>query len=157
MKRILILMYLMLFTFPTWAAWEYEEQADAMGDGKIKTATIQSKNTINLGFPYTGEQPAFITIRRHPKHGKDIIFTMLKGQLICDYDDCSVTIRFDESKPIKLSASKPSDHSSNTFFLSGFDKFVSNAKKSKLLRVQATFYQRGNHVFEFDIAGLKWP
>lgn len=157
MKRILILIFFVAFTFPAWAAWEYEEQADAMGRGGVKTALVTSTNTFNLNFPYKGEQHAIVMIRKHPKHGKNIVFAIEHGQLICDYDDCAITVRFDNNKPMRFSANKPADHSTTAFFLEGFDRFISSAKKSKRLQIEVVFFQQGGRILEFDITGLKWP
>ena len=157
MKLTLFVTILAALTSPTCAAWEYENQTDAMGRGGIKTASVTSIQPFTLNFPYKGEQYATLLIRKHPKYGNDVILTIERGQLICDYDDCAITVRFDNNKPMRFTANKPADHSTTHFFLEGFSRFVSSAKKAKRLQVEAVFFQQGGRILEFDITGLKWP
>lgn len=156
MKRLVALIFLACITWPAMAAWEYEEEADEMGRGSIKAAIVTSTNSFQLDFPYSGEQYARVLIRRHPKHGNDVIFSIARGHLICEYDDCAVTVRFDNNKPVRFSATKPSDHSTTAFFLGGFNRFVSSAKNAKRMQIEVVFYRQGSRIFNFDITGLKW-
>lgn len=107
-------------------SWNYSESADEMGRGQIFRASIQSSNTISLDFPYQGEQHATMSIRHHPKHGKDVYITIEKGQLLeSDYHG-KVSVRFDDDKARTFGSSRPDDLSSETLFLRGaFPIFVS--------------------------------
>ena len=135
--------------------WNYSTSSDPMG-GTIKNAYILSLNEINFQFPYQGSQRATLTLRNHPRYGKDVILGLNKGQFLCGYPKCQVTVRFDNGKPQKYSAAEPADHSTNTLFINGYAKFLENLKKSKKLYIEAIFYQEGSKVFEFDIEDLAW-
>lgn len=137
--------------------WNYSESEDQMGRGKVKFARVQSSNQFNLEFPYQGPQRATLILRNSPKHGREVMFTIEKGQLLCRFDGCAVNVRFGEGKPQRFYATGTSDHSNDTLFLNGHDRFVANAKKVKVLRIEAEFYQAGNIVTEFDVSDLKWP
>lgn len=136
--------------------WQYAEESDPMGRGTIKYAHVESVNTVNFSFPYQGDQRATLTIRKHPKHGKDVILAIEKGQFNVGIDDCTVNVRFDDGKPRAFSAVGPADHSSTSLFLRNYPTFVASAKKAKKIFVEAPFWQEGMQVFEFDTTGLIW-
>jgi len=136
--------------------WNYENNSDEMGRGNIKHAWVKSKNKVNFDFPYHGPQRATLSLRLHPKYGKDIILNLNKAHFLCGIDGCYMAVRFDEGKVQNFTAHGPSDHSTNTLFLSGYDRFVAEARKAKTVRVETKFYQQGNQVFEFDVSGLQW-
>jgi hypothetical protein len=138
--------------------WDYSQFEDEMGSGKVYTATIQSTNTINLDFPYNGEQHGLLTLREHPKHGKDVIFKIERGQLLdSEYND-PVVVRFDSDKSLNFSSVGASDHSTETLFLRGnaFSVFTTRLKTAKTVRIQTPIYQGGNQVFTFEVEGFNW-
>lgn len=136
--------------------WSYKESSDPMGRGTVKQADVNSINQVNFDFPYRGPQRGELTLRIHPKHGKDVILSIKKGQFVCGVSGCTVSVRFDQGKAQKYSAVEPADYSTTYLFLQGYDRFVAAAKKSKRVFIEAQFYQEGPQVFEFDIADLKW-
>lgn len=140
------------------SSWDYSQFEDEMGRGKVYTATIESRNTISLDFPYNGAQHGSLTLREHPKHGKDVILKIERGQLLdSEYND-PVVVRFDTDKPLTFSSVGASDHSTETLFLRGnaFSVFSSRLKTAKTVRIQAPIYQGGNQVFTFEVEGFNW-
>lgn len=140
------------------SSWDYSQFEDEMGRGKVYTATIQSRNTISLDFPYSGEQHGTLMLREHPEHGKDVILKIERGQLLdSEYND-PVVVRFDSDKPVNFSSVGASDHSTETLFLRGnaFSVFSNRLKTAKIVRIQAPIYQGGNQVFIFDVEGFNW-
>lgn len=138
--------------------WDYSQFEDEMGRGKVYTATIESTNTISLDFPYNGEQHGTLMLREHPKHGKDVVLKIERGQLLdSEYND-PVVVRFDSDKPLTFSSVGASDHSTETLFLGGnaFPTFAARLKTAKTVRIQAPIYQGGNQVFVFDVEGFNW-
>lgn len=138
------------------AAWTYGESDDNMGRGKIKTATVNSSNSVDFRSPYDGTQQAMLIIRKHPKHGVDVLLWLDHGHFLCHTNNCDVTTRFDDNKASSFSASTPSDYSTNYIFIDNYNSFISKTKKSKKLFIEANFYKDGSQVFEFDTANLKW-
>jgi len=136
--------------------WRYNETMEQMGRGIVKHAQVNSLNEISFDFPYRGAQRATLWLRSHPKHGKDVMLSVERGQFLCRIGGCTVAVRFDEGRVQSFSAAGPADHSTTTLFLSGHDRFVSAAKNSKRVAIEATFFQEGTRVFKFDVEGLKW-
>jgi hypothetical protein len=140
------------------SSWDYSQFDDEMGRGKVYTAAIESRNTISLDFPYNGAQHGSLMLREHPKHGKDVILKIERGQLLdSEYND-PVVVRFDTDKPLTFSSVGASDHSTETLFLRGnaFSVFSSRLKTAKTVRIQAPIYQGGNQVFIFEVEGFIW-
>jgi len=126
-----------------------------MAKGTTYSAIVQSTNTVNFDFPYRGSQHATLTLRTHPRYGKDVIFSIERGQLLCNsYDGCNVLIRFDDGQAQTFSASGPSDNSTEMLFIRNYYKFVAGMLKAELIRISAQVYQEGSPVFEFDVRGF---
>ena len=135
--------------------WNYSASEEKMTGGTTYGASVSSSNTVTFGFPYNGEQNAHLNIRTDPKYGKDIIFSIEKGQFLChSYEDCSVLVRFDKEKPLTFSGVGPADNSTETIFIRNYDRFVSKMQKAKIVRISANIYQQGAPIFEFDVSGF---
>lgn len=140
---------------PTGQQWSYSADEDAMTSGIRKTASVDSSNTVNFGFPYAGSQHGRLTLRTDPRHGKDAIFRIEQGQILCpSYEGCSVQVRFDNAKPVRFSASGAADHSTEVIFLDDYNGFLSKMKKAKRIRIAVQIYQNGSPMFEFDVSGF---
>lgn len=136
--------------------WQYTQDEDKMAGGKTFFATVTSSNSVDFGFPYNGEQYSTLSIRNDPKYGKDVIFRIQKGQILCSsYDGCNVLIRFDDEKAVKYSANPPADNSTEVIFIGNYSRFVEKLRKAKQVRISPTVYQEGAPVFEFDITGFE--
>jgi len=133
--------------------WVYDQQTDPMKGGETLFAMVQSTNTVNFDFPYQGAQHATLTLRTHPRHGKDVILKIERGQFLCrSYEDCNVLVRFDENEPVTFSGVGASDNSSEMVFLRNYSRFVAGMLKAKRVRMSAEVYQEGSPVFEFDVS-----
>ncbi len=136
--------------------WNYSEQQESMGRGTVKRAWVSSLNKVQFDFPYQGKQRATLSLRAHPKYGKDIILSVEKGQFLCGINSCKVSARFNTGKPKVYTAGGAADHTTTTLFISDFSRFLANTRKSKTVFVEALFFKEGERVFEFDVSGLKW-
>lgn len=140
---------------PHGSQWFYSDSADAMGKGAIHNAQVISSNTVDFSFPYTGTQHATLSLRTHPRYGKDIIFSIEKGQILCNsYEDCNVLVRFDDQPPTNYSAVGPADNSTTSIFIHNYDRFIGKVLKAKKVRISVNIYQQGAPVFEFDVSGF---
>lgn len=136
--------------------WSYSQSNDEMSKGSTNSAQVESLNTVEFEFPYSGIQHAYLALRSHPRFGKDIIFKIEKGQILCpSYSGCSVLVRFDDGAAVTYSAQPPADNSTETIFIGNYSKFVGNMLKAKMVRISANIYQQGNPVFEFDVSGFQ--
>ena len=135
--------------------WFYHHGDDSMGKGVIHQAHVSSSNMVNFGFPYSGTQRATLSLRTHPRHGKDVIFRIEKGQILChSYEDCTVLVRFDDEPSTNYSAVGAADNSTETIFIRNYDRFIGKVLKAKRVRIAANIYQEGAPVFDFDVSGF---
>lgn len=136
--------------------WSYDTSSEGMSGKSVRTAWVYSSNTINLGFPYQGEQHAKLLLRRHPRWGNDVILLIEQGQVLChSYGDCYVAVRFDDEKLRRYEGNPPSDNSSESIFIPAFGTFMKELPSAKKLKIEIQIYQAGNQVFEFDVSGFK--
>lgn len=154
MKTIIGATLAIFFSAMANAAWDYKTETEPMSGKETVTASVASTNSIDMGWPH-GKSTGFLIIRRHPRHGKDVIFSVSSGQMLCrSYKPCEILVRFDDKPAQRYSAVGPSDGSSTAMFIQGFDRFVGAAKNAKQVRIEAEFYRRGQNLFTFDVAGL---
>jgi len=135
--------------------WLYSHSDDAMAKNAVHQAYVSSSNTVNLSFPYEGNQHGTLLLRTHPRYGKDVIFSIEKGQILChSYEDCIVLVRFDDNKAVNFSAASAADNSTETIFIRNYKRFVEKMLKSKKVRIEVNIYQQGAPIFEFDVSGF---
>ena len=60
--------------------WTYSENIDEMTEKKTFFASLTSDNKVDFDFPYEGGSSLSINVRQSPKYGKDVYFTISKGQ-----------------------------------------------------------------------------
>lgn len=135
--------------------WSYSQVADAMSKGMAYHAVVSSSNTVEFDFPYAGAQHARLNLRIDPRYGKDIIFSIEKGQILCtSYENCTVLVRFDDEQATNYSAVGSSDNSTETIFIYNYGRFVEKMLKAKQVLISTNIYQQGAPVFEFDISNF---
>lgn len=135
--------------------WTYNEEQDKMTSKKKYFANIEANNVLNFDFPYDGGSTGSIMIRK--KDGAtDVMLSISKGQFNTGVDGTSISVRFDDDKPVTFECSEASDNSSDLLFINNTKKFISRLKKSKKMNVQAEFYESGLQVMEFTTAGFVW-
>ena len=126
-----------------------------MAKGASFVALVQSTNTVEFGFPYSGPLHATLTLRTHPRYGKNVILSIERGQFLCrSYEDCTILVRFDDQKSQSYSAVGAADNSTETIFIRNYARFVSSMQKAKTVRIAANIYQQGAPAFEFDVSGF---
>ena len=135
--------------------WTYSTDEDSMGRER-STAYVKSTNTLSLNFPYQGSQNGTLIVRKSPQKGTNVYFSIEKGQFLCRIDECTVNVRFDTRPIQQFSASEPSDHSTTVLFIANEARFLSQMRKAKMVRIEATVYQGGSQTLEFNVGGFKW-
>lgn len=132
------------------ADWQYRSHTDKMTDSSVTFSTLESNNSLSLGFPYQGSNYGTITIRKKGRASPDVYVSVNKGQILCNaWDNCSIKVRFDSSQALNFRGAPPADHSSNTVFLSPEKKFVDLASKSTKILIELPMFQAGNQTLEF--------
>lgn len=133
--------------------WEYSQNEDKMSGGTTYHAHTVSTNTVNFDSPYSGDQHAVLILRNSSRQGKDVMFQIERGQILCNsYEDCEVLVRFDDEKATKYSAIGPADNSTETIFIRNYSRFVEKMRKAKLVRISTNIYQQGAPIFEFNVS-----
>jgi hypothetical protein len=136
--------------------WEYPTSVDDLSGKTIYNAAIKSENFHSFDFPYQGDTYGTLFLRKHPRYGKDIIFQLDRGQILChSYGDCSVTIRFDKKNPITITANPSGDNASEVIFLP-YKRLFNLIKNSKKMVIEVSVYQEGAPSFTFNTENLNW-
>lgn len=142
---------------PVNSKWRYNEDTDQMRNTKSYWAMLTSENSVDFDFPYNGGSTLRMELRKSAKYGNDIYFTISKGQFSCGYDGCHAIIKFDDSKPQKISLVGAADGDMTTLFLSGkASNLAAKIKKSKTMMIELHFFQEGSRQFLFQTEGLQW-
>lgn len=138
--------------------WKYEQDKDDLRNATTYMAVLTSNNAIDFGFPYNGSSMD-LALRKDPKYGNDVIFSV-NGQFnSCIIDGCKITVKFDDGKleSYRMVGSNGGDSSMLFIESSKATKtFVDKLKKSKKLIVEGNFYNYGKGQFTFDTQGLEW-
>lgn len=135
--------------------WMYQQDVDQMAKGTTHFAAVQSTNTVDFDWPYSGSQHATLTLRTHPRYGKDVILAIQKGQILCrSYEDCTILVRFDDKDAQRYSAVGAADNSTESIFIRNYSRFVGAMLKAKKVRIAIPVYQEGEPSFEFDVSGF---
>ena len=135
--------------------WMYMSPTDDMTSKTTLGASVYSTNTHEFDFPYKGPQHATLALRKHPRYGNDVIFSIERGQLQCgSYSGCDVMVRFDDAEPRRYSATGPDDHSTETLFIQGYADFVHRMQSAEVVRIQANTFRQGAPSWEFDVSGF---
>jgi len=141
---------------PTPKTWEYNSSVDEMRNKETKTACIEANELLYFDFPYNGGVSANLCLRKSPKFGNDVYLSVTKGQFLCSFNGCSVTVKFDDGEIQKFSAVEPSDNSSEVIFIQNYKRFSSQIKKANQVIIESEFYHEGIKQMKFNTAGLNW-
>lgn len=137
-------------------AWTYFDNTDKVSGKQIHFASVDALELLEFGFPYNGGSTATIQLRKHPRHGTDVILHVDKGQFVCGVEECAVMVRFDDGRAERYRAVGPSDYSSTELFIEPASKFIGSAKKAKQVVIEANFYQSGDRAMVFPVEHLTW-
>ncbi len=140
----------------TTSKWSYQDTSDKMRGTKGRIASIDANEELDFDFPFNGGSTASLNLRRD-RRGQNVYLRVSKGQFLCNsFSNSSVAVRFDGGPIKQFSCSDTADGSSDTIFLNGESKFVSELKHAKHVTIEAMFFQAGAKQMSFDTAGLDW-
>jgi hypothetical protein len=131
--------------------WNYESRVDPMTGKTVRLATIGANNEPRFPGRYTPT----LTIRLNPDLSTDIMLQVKQGHFVCGVHGCAIAVRFDDGEIITLRAEPPSDHATDALILVPGSKVSVKLRAAKVMRVEATLFQQGNHIMTFDVGGLE--
>jgi hypothetical protein len=141
---------------PPAPAWRYNTTHDEMRGATTRTATTDSENTIDLGFPY-GVVHGQIIIRQRVQDGLNIMFSVDEGQILCSsYSNNHISIKFDDGPIRTFGCDGPSGGGADVAFLQSEREVLRLLKGARRVIVEAEFYNAGPKQFTFNVAGLRW-
>ena len=139
--------------------WEYRDYEDKASGKTAFKASLLSENKINLSFPYSGSQNGTLSVRNHPRWGKNIYLKIEQGQILSidgySYDNKYFLVRFDDGDVKRWSYVGSTDQSSDIMFISNEKKFLKLLTNSNKIYITINLYQDGQHTFVFNPKGLK--
>ena len=137
--------------------WCSQTRTDELSGKPIKTAYVFSENTMRFQFPHQGEQRVQLALRKHPRHGHDVIMRIERGQIPCTLG-CTATVRFGDGQPRRWDMNGPADHDSTVVFLKRSGEFERAARNVREIAIEFTAYQEGARTAIFrPMEDLAWP
>lgn len=134
--------------------WVYTSHEDAMTSKQHHQAVVRSTNAHEFEFPYHRPQRGTLTLRDHPRYGKDVIFAIERGQLQCSsYSGCDVMVRFGDAPARRYSGNGPQDSSSEMLFFENQADFRRRMQGVDVVRISTSIYKQGSPIWEFDVSG----
>lgn len=135
--------------------WKYSQSEDKMTGDKRYFAECKSTNTIDLGSPWH-DVTATIVIRNMDNKNVAIL-QLSNGNFMSNFmGDKNLRVKFDDEDPVLYGYSNAADGDLGIIFISNPSQVITKIKGSKKLMVEATFFDVGKKIMEFDIEGLKW-
>ena len=132
--------------------WEFEFDTDEMTDEQNVFASLISKNTCELDFPY-GETRCTLCIRKMGRRGGiDAMVLVSSGQIYgSEYkNDNYILVRFDDETPIKYWYNESASGSSDVIFIRKTNDFIEHCKKAKVIKVEVPMFDEGRKLFTFE-------
>lgn len=143
-------------TAPITQNWDYTETVDQMRNSTTYLASSVSSNSVDLGFPYSGGTKLSIAIRHTPSEGNEVMIITDNGQLWCEYQNCNMSVKFDNNPIEKYSLSDAAAGASETKFVTKSSDFINKLKQSDKAVIEIGFYDNGKQQFTFDVSDLDW-
>jgi hypothetical protein len=134
--------------------WRLDEGTDPMTGKRTQFAELRSLNAMQFGFPYQGDTFAHVMLRRAAGKPIEMMVRIDRGQIICGYSDCAISVRLGDGAPVVYAASKPTDGSSDLVFVQSARTLYGRMQKAKEMHIELTIYKEGNRVFSFDLGNL---
>lgn len=132
--------------------WNYYPITDNATGKTAKLGSLTSKNSMNFGSPYSGEQYGRFTVINHPRYGVNAYLSIERGQLLCNnYNNPNILVRFDDGPAVRYSCSEPADYSSDTVFINNVGGLEAGMKTAKKMFITVSVYDEGSRTWEFNV------
>jgi hypothetical protein len=131
--------------------WTLTTSKDDLTDKEFQVSTLQSTNTVNLKFPYSGEQRGTLTVRFQGER-PSVVFSIARGQLFpmtLQLGNGKATVRVDDVT-IESPISPATGMQTEVMFLTD-ERLPDLIMKGRELRIEVELFQESNQVFVFDL------
>ena len=136
---------------PALPKWSSRTSKDELTDAVIEISSLESMNTVDLSFPYQGEQRGRLTLRNTA--GKyEVMFSIARGQLFPGSlvtGEAKATMRVDDLL-VESRLSGTTGYQTETVFLLD-ERLPQLIMSGNELRIEAELYNEPNTVFVFDL------
>ena len=137
--------------------WNYSDSTDEMRGTVANFAQTRSLNQIQLDSPYRGGTSLYLMLRNMPDNGNELMISTDNGQLWCEYQNCYMSVKFDDNEVKQYPLAKAAAGSSTLMFLdSSTEQFINELKNSNKVTIETGFFKYGNQQFSFDTSDLEW-
>lgn len=138
--------------------WSYSQDKDEMRGKVIYKAVNESENESSFGL-LLGSSNLVLTLRKDPKYGNDILFSIENGVLSECMLGCNTAIKFDDQK-IEHYSMKINDNTLlDTVSIKNKkdqQRFMKQIRKAKKMTVELSLFDHGKEQFTFDVHNLEW-
>jgi hypothetical protein len=131
--------------------WTLTTSKDDLTDKEFQVSTLQSTNTVNLKFPYGGEQRGTLTMQFQCER-PSVAFSIARGQLFpttLQLGNGKATVRVDCTM-IESPISPATGMQTEVMFLTD-ERLPDLIMKGRELRIEVELFQESNQVFVFDL------
>lgn len=135
--------------------WHYQSKKDDMR-GTVSRGAFVESNSVSPGGFYNEDTRLHLVLHKEGNQTDAYIHVLPHGQLWCQYEACTVTVKFDGERPSAWSMLHAEAGNADTLFFSRSAAFIAKLKKSQSVIVEVTFYDQGRFQFKFPTSGLKW-
>lgn len=158
-KLYSVALFLSFFVEASDTNWILSDNSSNMSGNVITSASIMSVNEVEFASPYDGKQFAELRLWTSSNATMDYLtFKIDRGQIVCwTGKGCDITIKLDNSNPINLKGSKPTDGTSTYTIIDLNGDLSARIKRTKKILVQPTIYKNGYPIFEFDAKNNPYP
>jgi len=136
---------------PETPKWSLTAMKDQMTGHDFQVSTLQSTNTVNLKFPYGGEQRGTLTLQFQGER-PSVAFSIARGQLFpmtLPLGNGKATVRVDDVT-IESPISPSTGMKTEVMFLTD-ERLPDLIMKGRELRIEVELFQESNQVFVFDL------
>ena len=138
--------------------WTYRTKTIGIDNTEYSFAELRSNNSIDLPFPYSGENHATIVIRKIKNGQLAVLLRVDKGQFIPHLypDEYGIQLKADDGKTKYYLGYVPDGGVTGVLIF--YDKkardIIAAVKEAKIVKVSADFYKSDPKVFDFKAEGL---
>jgi hypothetical protein len=131
------------------AAWTVRDRTNKMDEREV-SAVAMSIDTINLDFPYAGEQRGMLVVIQNDNGSPLASLGSLQGQIDCNSSGCPMRVKIDDKPAFSFVAFKMNTKAPSVVL--PFAVTVELAGASRVV-FEVPYFKNGAQYFTFDVTG----